>query len=468
MQVNLYTFAKRENSTKQPSSSTAAAFTCVLKDASGVLAPTIKLDPTIGNPRSYNYAYIADFGRYYYVRDWTYYRGEWEASLEVDVLASWKTQIGSTTLYILRSSKSSLWNKKIADNKYPALNEMKHLTNTASGNPFNTASYVIGSVGDPSGHDSTMVGGINYYQLASPRALQFFQYLNGHGVASYLNDLNNAFNNFADDLFLATYNPIQYISSVKYFPCQDYSARSTDAIAIGKVTVAISDLHCCPLFSEFGPYTVTIPKHPSIATRGGYLSAAPYSIYVFEMQPYGRIELDGSLLMDADTLSFTVRVDMISGDSLLFITATGTGYSATVGTYSAKVGADVQIGQSTSNIVQTAANDAMKAAAAAATDNYFGVAEAAISGATDVRFQGTVRGSVGSFLSGLDTPVLHLYYRDAVDMYATTFGYPVCKSSKISSAASFMICATGDVAFAGTSEEHKAVAGFLTSGFFYE
>ena len=186
------------------------------------------------------------------------------------------------------------------------------------------------------------------------------------------------------------------------------------------------------------------------------------------MQPYGRIELDGSLLMDADTLSFTVRVDMISGDSLLFITATGTDYSATVGTYSAKVGADVQIGQSTSNIVQTAANDAMKAAAAAATDNYFGVAEAAISGATDVRFQGTVRGSVGSFLSGLDTPVLHLYYRDAVDMYATTFGYPVCKSSKISSAASFMICATGDVAFAGTSEEHRAVASFLTSGFFYE
>ena len=71
MQVNLYTFSKRENSTKQPTASTATAFTCVLKDASGVLAPTIKLDPTIGNPRSYNYAYIADFGRYYYVRDWT-------------------------------------------------------------------------------------------------------------------------------------------------------------------------------------------------------------------------------------------------------------------------------------------------------------------------------------------------------------------------------------------------------------
>lgn len=474
MQVNLYTFSKRENSTKQPTASTATAFTCVLKDASGVLAPTIKLDPTIGNPRSYNYAYIADFGRYYWIRDWTYYRGEWEASLEVDVLASWKTQIGSATLYILRSAKSSLWNKSIIDNKYPTTGPTKHLeVNAGNNGPWNSLSYVIGTTGDSSNSSVSTIGGVNYYCCVQPTATALFQWLTGHGVTSYTSNLNAAFNNFADDLFLATYDPMQFITTVKFFPFSVATFPNAGTFVIGKLEYAIANMHTFvwPV-QQLGPYTLSIPKHPFIATRGEYLSTSPYSDYVFELQPYGRIELDGSQLAKADTLSYEIRVDMVSGDSLLYLSATGpNSYYTDLGVYPGKVGTDIQIAQITSNIIQTAVTESFKAAESAISDNWFGVADAAISAATDSKFRGTVRGSEGSFLvSNLSNsiPRLHLYYKEVVDAAATLFGYPVCKSSKISSAGAFMICATGDVAFAGTSEEHSAVANFLTSGFFYE
>ena len=474
MQVNLYTFAKRENSTKQPAANTATAFTCVLKDASGVLAPTIKLDPTIGNPRSYNYAYIADFGRYYYVRDWTYYRGEWEASLEVDVLASWKTQIGSTTLYILRSAKSTLWNKSVVDNKYPTLGPTQHLqVDTGNTGPWGSMSYVIGTTGDATNSSVTTIGGVNYFCCDQPVATAIFQWLSGHGINSYLHDLDNAFNHFADDLFLATYNPMQFITTVKFFPFSVAAFPGAGNFVIGKVDYSISYMHTFSWpVQKFGPYTFTIPKHPQIATRGDYLSISPYSDYVFEFQPYGRIELDGAQLAKADTLSYTMYVDMVSGDSLLYLSASGANsYYTDLGVYPGKVGTEIQIAQITSNITQTAVTESFKAVGAAMTDNWFGVADAAISAATDSKFHGSVRGAEGSFLSSdlsNSIPRLHLYYKEVTDAYPTLLGYPVCKSSKISSAGAFMICATGDVAFAGTSEEHKAVASFLTSGFFYE
>ena len=474
MQVKFYTFSKRENSTKQPTASTASTFTCVLKDESGVLAPVIKVDPAIGNPRTFNYAYISDFGRYYYVREWTYYRGEWTASLEVDVLASWKSQIGASTLYILRSSKSSLWNKSIIDNKYPTLGPTKHIqVDTGNTGPWNSMSYVIGTTGDSTNSSVTTIGGVNYYCCDQPIATRVFQWLTGHGVNSYTGDLNTAFNNFADDLFLATYDPMQFITTVKFFPFSVATFPGAGSFVIGKVDYAITGMHTFSWpVQSFGPYTFSIPKHPLIATRGEYLSTSPYSDYVFELQPYGRIELDGSQLAKADTLSYEMKIDMVSGDSLLYLSATGPdSYYTDLGVYPGRVGTDIQIAQITSNVMQTAVTESFKAAGAAMTDNWFGVADAAISAATDSKFRGSVRGSEGSFIvSDLSNsfPRLHLYYKEVTDMYATTFGYPVCKSSKISSAASFMICATGDVAFAGTSEEHKSVANFLTSGFFYE
>lgn len=63
-----------------------------LRNESSVINPTILIETS--NPSSYNYAYIPEFGRYYFITDMVSVRTNlWRMSLSVDVLMSFKTQI---------------------------------------------------------------------------------------------------------------------------------------------------------------------------------------------------------------------------------------------------------------------------------------------------------------------------------------------------------------------------------------
>ncbi len=63
--LTLYSFKKRENSTKRPSTG-GTDFSVVLLDETSLMTPTFKL--SIGsNPIGYNYAYVSDFNRYYFI-----------------------------------------------------------------------------------------------------------------------------------------------------------------------------------------------------------------------------------------------------------------------------------------------------------------------------------------------------------------------------------------------------------------
>ena len=71
--VSLWNYSKKENSTSQPDAGTAYTVTCDLMDGSGMLAPTVVLNGD--NPTAYNYAYIEEFSRYYFINNWRYSLG---------------------------------------------------------------------------------------------------------------------------------------------------------------------------------------------------------------------------------------------------------------------------------------------------------------------------------------------------------------------------------------------------------
>lgn len=102
MLATFYVFAKRHNSTLLPLSG-GTDLEVVLKSATSQRSPVIELQSQ-ASPQGWNYCHLMDFGRFYYVTDWTYDRGVWSASLSVDVLASWKTEILATTAQVLFSS----------------------------------------------------------------------------------------------------------------------------------------------------------------------------------------------------------------------------------------------------------------------------------------------------------------------------------------------------------------------------
>jgi len=80
-------------------------YSCALKDDTSVLDPVIILQ-TSDNIFSYNYMYISDFGRYYFIKDIkSLNNNRWEVSAHVDVLETYAAAIKANSAVIKRQEK---------------------------------------------------------------------------------------------------------------------------------------------------------------------------------------------------------------------------------------------------------------------------------------------------------------------------------------------------------------------------
>ena len=105
--IVLYNFNKRPNSTKKPPVTLIGrTIPCSMKTVSSVITPIIEItDPKLGNDIPlYNYAYIQDFARYYFIEDIRYDLGVWTLWLRCDVLATYQQDILNSRQYILRGT----------------------------------------------------------------------------------------------------------------------------------------------------------------------------------------------------------------------------------------------------------------------------------------------------------------------------------------------------------------------------
>lgn len=88
-------------------------YSCNLKDTTSILNPVIIVrtsDPVY----NYNYVYIQEFGRYYFINDIKSVNNNvWEISAHVDVLETYKDAILSNTAVIRR--QSTLYNTYLND-----------------------------------------------------------------------------------------------------------------------------------------------------------------------------------------------------------------------------------------------------------------------------------------------------------------------------------------------------------------
>ena len=214
-------FSKKINSTKRPSGGTTRQVR--LKEACPLLNPVFLLDTV-----NYSYNYVKWEGRYYWINDivaLTNNVGEYHCS--VDVLASWKNDIGNTEAYILRSSNLS--DGKIIDTMYPttAVSTRTRSTATLSDNitdNIESGKFVVGVMG----RDSAGVGAATYYVLSNStfRALKNFLMDPGNVISHYGIDTDE----ISESLFKAVFNPAQYIISAMWLPLETIVANSTGSI----------------------------------------------------------------------------------------------------------------------------------------------------------------------------------------------------------------------------------------------
>lgn len=81
-----------------------------LRNQTSVLNPSIRIE-SADNISSYNYAYISEFGRYYYITDIVSVRTKcWVVSLRCDVLMSYKDEIQGLNVILDNTQETGLSN----------------------------------------------------------------------------------------------------------------------------------------------------------------------------------------------------------------------------------------------------------------------------------------------------------------------------------------------------------------------
>ena len=226
MQATFFVFAKKINSTKGPSILTNIYKNTVitLKENCTVSAPVIRLTWTgTGEdvtPVRYNYCVIPDFRRRYWVNDWVCLTNNiWEAALQVDPLASFKTDIGNASCYVLRAASSSVANGLITDVLYPT-KAKPSVSISNIGQSFATnfmqGNFIVGIINAYYSNYNVNQGAVTYYGMTMA---QFGAFKN-----ALLNDTTwlqtgNAWDlDISQSTLKALFNPFQYVTSVIWMP----------------------------------------------------------------------------------------------------------------------------------------------------------------------------------------------------------------------------------------------------------
>ena len=314
MQATFYQFAKRTNSTKRPDG--GQGFGIDLKAPCNIIDPEIKIK-TQSDPTGYNYCYLPTFSRYYWVKNWTYADGLWNASLTVDTLASYRDQIGNSTEYVVRSSAK--YDPKIVDNLYPTKATITTRTIYANSTPFTddpesgSQGFFVVAVNAP-GYVS--FGGAIYLAMSGTT----FQKL----MAALLQNtdyLDISADEISNNLTKALFNPIQYISKAFWIPCGNTAIGTPiHEIPVGWWKMQnIGNAYVIQNNNDKNVFTFNIstPHHPQHITRGVYTDGAPYSEYTLYCPPFGEIKLNANLFVLQSTLYCRLTVDYRTGDTIL-------------------------------------------------------------------------------------------------------------------------------------------------------
>lgn len=474
--VQFYIFAKRENSTKQPSGIAAFTANCELKNPTSVINPEIILNIST-NPTAMNYAYIEAFDRYYFVEDWTWVNGLWSARLTEDVLASYKSSIGNSSQYITRAADA--FNGNLIDTIYPAKSGYTVSTASASVGTFATSVesgwYVVGIVNEA----SSTIGGCSYYVL-SPQNMRDFT----RGCYGSINWAGIDESEISKELQKALINPLQYVVNAFWLPFKpNVSTGTLFQYPVGYWGISCESYGAAMSSSNivnFPQKSITIPKHPQYnATTGArkYLNNAPYSEYHLTNFMFGQLPLDAQTLYNNTAIVVNLACDCTTGETVL--TLTGNNDNALIGFYTGKMGTPVELGgmrnsplslvaTSMANIGRTAINslplnlgDKFSTSLSALA----GVGDAVASSYTSAM----TAGSVGGNRITMDgTFRLEAKFLTVADEDNTEKGRPYNQISTIKNHSGFIKCSDGHIEIAGTQMEKETIMNYLENGFFYE
>lgn len=474
--ATFYTFSKKKNSTKRPTGGTD--FSVELKDPTSILNPQLLLKTS--NPRAYNYCYIASFDRYYFISDWVSDHGLWVAQCAVDVLASWRTSINSSSQYVVRSA--SAFNTYIPDGLYPGTDRKEYVRHTFATTEkcFNSSNYVY-VIGVMNGiANAPRLGGVTYYVLTTGQLQTLMNCLLGD--ADYLGQ-NGTFPTLfgiTKEVMQALVNPTQYMVDSFLLPYEiPYTQNSNFTIGwwtlpgFGDTVKAIS-LQNMVYRNEIYSQKYQLSNHPQ-SNRGLYMNGAPFTKIQLFAGPFGDIELDPTMLVSDGPLP-EIRMTVV-GDYLgnVELTITSEDNDQILVHRTANVKVPFQIGQMFQDRLGMVANKIsgdLGAAGAGLSGNvgglFMGGANSLMNSFSDSMPKLSTTGSTGALLDINKSWIIQQEFTYCVDDDYAQRGRPLCEVRTLSSLEGYVTILDPEIAFACYDSEHDAIVQFMQSGFFLE
>lgn len=483
---NFGKIAKKKNSTLRPS--LGASYDVLFKSPTSIYQPTITL-----NADSFNYNYAKWGDLYYFVKDTVAKNNNlYDVTLELDPMATAKSEILATTQYVSYSNAGSL---KLADTRIPVLKDASGAMQYNSISVFDSAGCYILSVVGRNGCRSYVVSQATLTLLI-------------HDLQTWVDDENNTIKGNLTDSFTGlgealidsgavgnTYNLApQCIRSCIWVPFSANFFGGADA------TIWLGNYECksggSPLTGKLlahslykDSFTVNIPWHYT-DWRRSYCE----DVYLY-LPLVGMVGLSSDSLIDSASLLVKYAVTPNDG-AVVYEVLAGT---QVIGTYGGNCSAQIPIGinQASSaganinsvvgGIGKTVASMIGGAAAGfKATGEMLGVGAGMIGGAilgasagvygiantaysTNLSTIGGIGGGAGGGLD-LDAICYTVYHNTVVEpsAMAATMGLPTMKPVQLSSLSGYCQCANAHAAVSLPSEYISIIDAYLNSGFYIE
>ena len=332
-QAYFFNIGKRANSTSAPALNTGVLSTISIKESCSVENPTILLKAA--SPPLYNYFYLPDFGRYYFVTTRTFTEGLWNISGEVDPLASHRAVIMANSGYCMYSA--SRYNNKIMDSRIQQTASTKKVVSedniaTPSGNIFGSGTRFIVACGS---------GISNLYKVSDSAFSSLGLYLDSMND-NIIEKLQKKFGAVQNSLLGAYSLPLN--SSL-------ISGTAMDIFLGDNDTGVSADFLSTSSYSIAGTCQLSIPWE-----HDDFRRLSPYTTLSLFLPFVGITSIATADVLDCDSIEIYALVNMRLGTVYYKVIADaglGGGFTSSkiIGTFSASIKTTIPISTYSSNVM---------------------------------------------------------------------------------------------------------------------
>lgn len=464
MQLILYTnFSKRKNSTKQPTGGTT--YDVRMKAGCSTENPVFLID---GINLDVTYAYWN--GAYYFVDEIVIGNNNiYEIHCSIDVLATYKSTIGSYNTFIERASNSGAYDIMVNDSLLSATQEIINVSEVRAGRayPQTTDGCFIIEVMNTNG-----------VQLYASDTLDPWRIIFQPSTYSAQNIID-----WIDSKIAQAFDLDVYVGTVKWVPFNASDlGTSTYTVDIGPISATSST----PVYVVDQKHVVnrsvqlTLPN----AEYDDFRQCNPrYVQYYIYLPGCGFVQLDsaliGSAILNSRNLYIDSRIDLVSGEVAYDLRAADDdGNISSIEIFYGNISVNVPIGKSVSNLADTAKTSISTVGASAAGGAAAGAAGAVIGAATGLISvadniltpRTSLSGGTGNkaLLLSHQTFIFNVITYGTKEFPASNAGRPVYEYKTISSIPGFIKCGGASLDTTAHGNEKDAINAYLNGGFYYE